>query len=420
MSRPSSPLRTNAGSRARRGRRQPSASPPKSTPTSLRFRSACASTKPRYCSLLPERVPRLRGMRGMPQELEARPAAGLLGWLSVRGRSFIQWRRSFAHVKATHENLWAARPTWLAFDRRMKDGRGNVGIWHATCPVRAGEYEAIYPLALRAHCIHGISPRWRLRVTSTSSAIPGIALDGLPGRDFRFDEAREQLEGLLPADAAGFGRYGVRQPLLLDRELRSAGNGAKPVGRQHLAGEARVVEAVASDELLVRHHLAVASAEAVTLSGAEIDEAHAVAPAHAQVELVHFGHKTVRGIPFDNRGRFGERLPEPLARRTKHAGLGQGVGHGGFSHADRAVSTVTIHCTPKRSVTMPKQGDQNVGPIGISMRPPSDSITRASPINKLACMILSSNPEGSRPSGIGWGLSENRIFISTLASRALS
>src|SRR5579875_549972 len=364
MSRASSPLGTNAGSRARRGRRQPSASSPKSTPTSLRFRSACASTKPRYCSTLHEWVPRFRGMRRMPQELEARPAAGLLGWLSVRGRSFIQWRRSFAHVKAMHENLWAARPAWVAFDRRMRDGRGDVGIWHGTCPVRA-------------HCIHGISPRWRLRVTSTSSAIPGIALDGLPGRDFRFDKAREQLEGLLPADAAGFGRYGVRQPLLLDRELRSAGNGAKPVGRQHLAGEARVVEAVASDELLVRHHLAVASAEAVTLSSAEIDEAHAVAPAHAQVELVHFGHKTVRGIPFDNRGRFGERLPEPLARRTKHAGLGQGVGHGGFSHADRAVSTVTIHCTPKRSVTMPKQGDQNVGPIGISMRPPSASASKA-------------------------------------------
>ena len=33
--------------------------------------------------------------------------------------------------------------TWLEFNRRMRDCRGDVGIWHETYLVRAGEYEAI-------------------------------------------------------------------------------------------------------------------------------------------------------------------------------------------------------------------------------------------------------------------------------------
>ena len=35
-------------------------------------------------------------------------------------------------------------PAWVEFNRRMKETRGDVGIWHETYKVRAGEYEAMY------------------------------------------------------------------------------------------------------------------------------------------------------------------------------------------------------------------------------------------------------------------------------------
>ena len=35
-------------------------------------------------------------------------------------------------------------PAWVDFNRRMKDARGDVGIWHETYKMRAGEYESIY------------------------------------------------------------------------------------------------------------------------------------------------------------------------------------------------------------------------------------------------------------------------------------
>ena len=33
---------------------------------------------------------------------------------------------------------------WRAFNKRMKHSRGDVGIWHETYLVRAGEYENAY------------------------------------------------------------------------------------------------------------------------------------------------------------------------------------------------------------------------------------------------------------------------------------
>ena len=32
----------------------------------------------------------------------------------------------------------------MAFNRRIKGARGDVGIWHETYRVRAGDYECIY------------------------------------------------------------------------------------------------------------------------------------------------------------------------------------------------------------------------------------------------------------------------------------
>jgi hypothetical protein len=57
----------------------------------------------------------------------------------------VQYWRSFEHLEAyarSHDHLhW---PAWVAFNKRMRDSRGDVGIWHETYLIRAGQYEAIY------------------------------------------------------------------------------------------------------------------------------------------------------------------------------------------------------------------------------------------------------------------------------------
>lgn len=85
-------------------------------------------------------------MPKMLKELEAKPASET-GFLGRTGTfpSMVQYWRSFDHLEAYAKSRdnehW---PAWTAFNRRMKDTRGDVGIWHETYRVRAGEYEAIY------------------------------------------------------------------------------------------------------------------------------------------------------------------------------------------------------------------------------------------------------------------------------------
>ena len=88
--------------------------------------------------------PVFRAMRPMIKELERNPDSGFLGhtfgWPVI-----VQYWRSFEHLEAyarSHDHLhW---PAWLAFNQRMRQSRGDVGIWHETYRVAAGQYEAIY------------------------------------------------------------------------------------------------------------------------------------------------------------------------------------------------------------------------------------------------------------------------------------
>lgn len=92
-----------------------------------------------------EWFPVFRAMRRMLKELEARPEAGLLGWRYIGGRTLVQYWRSFRHLEAyAREPAAQHLPAWTAFNRRLKDCRGDVGIWHETYLVPAGAYEAIY------------------------------------------------------------------------------------------------------------------------------------------------------------------------------------------------------------------------------------------------------------------------------------
>jgi len=89
-------------------------------------------------------LPVFLAMPRMLKELEKQPESGFLGSMSG-GLLILQYWRSFEHLEAyarSHDNLhW---PAWVAFNRRMRESRGDVGIWHENYLVCEGHYEAIY------------------------------------------------------------------------------------------------------------------------------------------------------------------------------------------------------------------------------------------------------------------------------------
>jgi len=107
-------------------------------------------------------LPVLRAMPAMLKELQRQPDSGYLGSVSG-GLLLVQYWRSFEHLEAyarSHDHLhW---PAWVAFNQRMRESRGDVGIWHETYLVKSGQYEAIYS---------GM-PRWGLGQVGT--LIPAV------------------------------------------------------------------------------------------------------------------------------------------------------------------------------------------------------------------------------------------------------
>jgi hypothetical protein len=89
-------------------------------------------------------LPVLLAMPRMLKELAKRPEAGYLGGINSPG-VIVQYWRSFDHLEAyaRDRNLehW---PAWVSFNKRVRAGSGDVGIWHETYKIRAGEYECVY------------------------------------------------------------------------------------------------------------------------------------------------------------------------------------------------------------------------------------------------------------------------------------
>ena len=90
--------------------------------------------------------PVFTAMPRMLKELEcAPPEAGFLGHNGLGLMAQVQYWRSFEHLEKyarSRDHLhW---PAWVEFNRRMKYSEGDVGVWHETYCVRAGEDEAIY------------------------------------------------------------------------------------------------------------------------------------------------------------------------------------------------------------------------------------------------------------------------------------
>ncbi len=90
-------------------------------------------------------LPVFLAMPRMLKKLRARPESGLLDYRSIGGLANLQYWRSFEHLetyaRAPALSHW---PAWIAFNRRLGQSPGDVGIWHETYLVRAGQYEAIY------------------------------------------------------------------------------------------------------------------------------------------------------------------------------------------------------------------------------------------------------------------------------------
>lgn len=92
-------------------------------------------------------LPTARAMGRMLAELYAAgpDRTGFLGHQSFGLGGMVQYWRSFDHLEAyalaREAEHW---PAWIAFNRAMKHARGDVGIWHETYLVSAGQYETVY------------------------------------------------------------------------------------------------------------------------------------------------------------------------------------------------------------------------------------------------------------------------------------
>ena len=89
-------------------------------------------------------LPVFLAMPRMLRELAAHPESGFLGHV-LSPRVIVQYWQSFDHLEAyarsKEQEHW---PAWVAFNKRVGASREDVGIWHETYQVRAGEYEAVY------------------------------------------------------------------------------------------------------------------------------------------------------------------------------------------------------------------------------------------------------------------------------------
>lgn len=75
----------------------------------------------------------------------AGPEIGFLGHSPIGMTLIAQYWRSFEQLEAYARSRDAQHwPAWVTFNRIMKGKRGDVGIWHETYKVRAGEYECFY------------------------------------------------------------------------------------------------------------------------------------------------------------------------------------------------------------------------------------------------------------------------------------
>ncbi|HEX5511650.1 MAG TPA: DUF4188 domain-containing protein [Actinomycetales bacterium] len=92
--------------------------------------------------------PVFKAMPAMLKELSQNPSAGFLGArgaLGPNGPLLVQYWRSLDQLLAyAHDHQALHRPAWRDFNRRARESRGAVGIWHETFAVPRGAHESVY------------------------------------------------------------------------------------------------------------------------------------------------------------------------------------------------------------------------------------------------------------------------------------
>src|SRR6478672_10568252 len=88
-------------------------------------------------------IPVATAMPKMLKELSKKPESGFLGSEFSLG-VIVQYWKSFEHLEAYAKDRDGLHyPAWKDFNTKIKSN-GDVGIWHETYKVQAGEYECIY------------------------------------------------------------------------------------------------------------------------------------------------------------------------------------------------------------------------------------------------------------------------------------
>ncbi len=91
-------------------------------------------------------LPVAAAMPKMIKELYQKPESGFLGAQVFGGIPpvMVQYWRSFEHLEAYAKDRNGLHyPAWKAFNTKVKSN-GDVGIWHETYKINAGNYECIY------------------------------------------------------------------------------------------------------------------------------------------------------------------------------------------------------------------------------------------------------------------------------------
>jgi len=91
-------------------------------------------------------LPFMREMPRMLAELKRQPELGFLGgnvWFGRTAISVQYWRSFEALTNYARNPNYQHLPAWGRFRQRVGNS-GDVGIWHETYRVSAGQYETIY------------------------------------------------------------------------------------------------------------------------------------------------------------------------------------------------------------------------------------------------------------------------------------
>jgi len=91
-------------------------------------------------------LPVALAMPHMIKELESRgEETGFLGYQQFLSGPMVQYWRSFDHLERYARSKDAQHwPAWVAFNKKVGHASGDVGIWHETYKVSAGQYECVY------------------------------------------------------------------------------------------------------------------------------------------------------------------------------------------------------------------------------------------------------------------------------------